>query len=134
MIENVKGKVLAILTEKGDLALTEKEGGPSSRLFGLVLDKTVFYAESGGQVNDLGTITLVASSTGDSVIFNVHDVQVYAGYVLHSGTVVVEDDDDNNKKYGDLVHVGQSGLLLSIDKVRTHIHKKVEFFTLCELG
>lgn len=48
---------------------------------GLVLDKTPFYAEAGGQDTDLGTI----SFEGGEIFVN--DEQVYGGYILHSGVV-----------------------------------------------
>jgi len=48
-------------------------------VFGLVLDKTNFYAESGGQVYDIGTITK------DGHVFEVENVQTFAGYSLHVG-------------------------------------------------
>mmetsp|Transcript_21194 Transcript_21194/g.60232 ORF Transcript_21194/g.60232 Transcript_21194/m.60232 type:complete len:992 (+) Transcript_21194:80-3055(+) len=47
---------------------------------GLVLDRTSFYAESGGQAPDLGRLVL-----GDGSALEVRNVQSYAGYVLHSG-------------------------------------------------
>jgi len=48
---------------------------------GLVLDKSSFYPEAGGQDADLGTI----SFEGGELVIN--DVQVYGGYVLHSGVI-----------------------------------------------
>jgi len=53
-----------------------------SEMVGLVLDRTSFYSESGGQIFDTGLIT-----GGDSV-FEVHDVQCYAGFVLHIGKIL----------------------------------------------
>lgn len=48
----------------------------------IVLDSTPFYAESGGQVADLGTISTV------NAVFEVRDVQkTKDGKVLHSGTM-----------------------------------------------
>ncbi|MEZ6318770.1 MAG: alanine--tRNA ligase [Phycisphaerales bacterium] len=49
----------------------------------VVLDKTCFYAEMGGQVCDHGRIT---SAKGAEV--RVEDVRSYAGYVVHAGPVV----------------------------------------------
>ncbi|WVZ64369.1 hypothetical protein U9M48_013893 [Paspalum notatum var. saurae] len=48
--------------------------------FGLVLESTSFYAEQGGQIYDTGRIE------GSSGTFNVSNVQVFAGYVLHIGS------------------------------------------------
>ena len=57
---------------------------------GLVLDKTSFYAEAGGQEADVGTLELLAED-GETVLgkITVTDAQSYAGFVLHTG--VVED-------------------------------------------
>ncbi|KAJ1933636.1 Alanine--tRNA ligase, partial [Linderina pennispora] len=48
---------------------------------GVVLDRTAFYAEQGGQEYDTGS--LVSSDLSSE--FTVEDVQVYGGYVLHTG-------------------------------------------------
>jgi alanyl-tRNA synthetase len=48
--------------------------------FGIMLDRTNFYAEQGGQVADVGRIGI------DGVAeFKVVDVQVYGGYIVHNG-------------------------------------------------
>lgn len=49
---------------------------------GIILDKTNFYAESGGQENDTGRIVIDGKAD-----FVVSDVQVFNGYVLHIGTL-----------------------------------------------
>ncbi|CAJ1961787.1 unnamed protein product [Cylindrotheca closterium] len=52
---------------------------------GLVLDKSSFYAEAGGQEADLGTLRIL-DEAGDVVgLFDVRDVQSYGGFLLHSG-------------------------------------------------
>jgi alanyl-tRNA synthetase len=49
-------------------------------MFGILLDKTNFYAESGGQENDTGSLSIDGKAD-----FEVTDVQVFNGYVLHVG-------------------------------------------------
>jgi alanyl-tRNA synthetase len=66
--------------------------GPSAKegdFVGLILDKTAFYAEAGGQEADLGSIDILDESGDVTGTFSVTDVQVYGGFVLHTG--VVED-------------------------------------------
>ncbi|GAA6058951.1 hypothetical protein JCM10212_002903 [Sporobolomyces blumeae] len=53
---------------------------PESTSFGIILDKTNFYAESGGQEYDTGRIVIDGKAD-----FVVDDVQVFNGYVLHIG-------------------------------------------------
>lgn len=55
---------------------------PQNSPLGLILDKTNFYAESGGQVGDTGRIIIDGESE-----FKVVDVQDYGGYVLHNGYI-----------------------------------------------
>ena len=53
---------------------------PEGEQIGIILDRTNFYAEQGGQENDTGKIII------DGVAeLEVQNVQVYAGYVLHTG-------------------------------------------------
>ncbi|KAJ1960236.1 Alanine--tRNA ligase, partial [Dimargaris xerosporica] len=58
-------------------------------MFGVLLNRTNFYAEQGGQEYDTGTLVAV---DGGSAEFVVEDVQVFGGYVLHIGYL----------KYGEL--------------------------------
>lgn len=65
---------------------------PESSTIGVILDKTSYYAEQGGQIFDTGTIT-----TGNATI-RVDNVQMYGQFVLHLGEVV-----DGSVKVGDTV-------------------------------
>ena len=49
---------------------------------GVILDKSSFYAEAGGQIYDTGSIISMAGA-----VFHVHNVQSYGQYVLHIGVV-----------------------------------------------
>jgi len=62
------------------LALSPSDAVGDEQL-AIVLDKTNFYAEMGGQIGDSGTIE---SSTGDR--FDVATTRAVGGYVLHVGT------------------------------------------------
>ena len=80
-IEQVEATVKAIFTSNCFLkeAGVAKEGS----IVGLVLDKSSFYAEAGGQDADLCTIFSLEGG-GEPVINN---VQTYGRYILHSGVV-----------------------------------------------
>ncbi|APW64054.1 alanine--tRNA ligase [Paludisphaera borealis] len=72
--------VIGIL-EQGQLAQSAEasQGGPP---IVLVLDRTPFYGESGGQVGDVGTIR------GDGFAFHVEDTKKDNDFFLHLGRVV----------------------------------------------
>uniref|UniRef100_A0A8V0ZJZ6 alanine--tRNA ligase n=1 Tax=Gallus gallus TaxID=9031 RepID=A0A8V0ZJZ6_CHICK len=72
---------------------------------GIVLDRTCFYAEQGGQIYDQGYMVKDDDSKEDKTEFTVKNVQVRGGYVLHIGTLY------GSLKVGDQVH-------LSIDETR----------------
>ena len=74
---DVPAVVMAILHNDAFADAVEDAEG----LVGVVLDKTNFYAEQGGQVNDTGSLTV----GDDAAVFNVSDCKVFAGYVLHIG-------------------------------------------------
>jgi len=77
--EIVEANVKAIFTSDG--FLKDGECAKEGSTIGLVLDSSSFYAEAGGQDADLGTITF----DGGELVVN--DVQVYGGYILHSGVI-----------------------------------------------
>ncbi|KAG0221416.1 Alanine--tRNA ligase [Mortierella sp. GBA43] len=52
----------------------------AAKSFGILLDRTNMYAEQGGQEYDTGSITVDGKAE-----FVVENVQVYGGYVLHTG-------------------------------------------------
>ncbi len=70
-------KVLAIL--QNDAAVDQLENGDQAIV---ILDRTPFYAESGGQVGDIGAITI-----GDGTVFKVTDTQKQNDVYLHFGSL-----------------------------------------------
>jgi alanyl-tRNA synthetase len=97
-IGNITANVKAILYNKEFVSSTKDI--PAGSTFGVLLDKTSFYAESGGQEYDTGNI--VIDGVAD---FEVSNVQTYNGYVVHTGSL----------KYGDL-EVGNE-VISSYDEV-----------------
>ncbi|KAJ3931584.1 MAG: tRNA synthetases class II (A)-domain-containing protein [Lentinula lateritia] len=75
---NLTATVKAIFHSKSFLQSTVEI--PSESIFGIILDKTNFYAESGGQEYDTGNIVIDGLTD-----FEVTNVQVYNGHVLHTG-------------------------------------------------
>ncbi|KAG2122086.1 tRNA synthetases class II (A)-domain-containing protein [Suillus cothurnatus] len=81
--------------------ISSSSGVPADANFGVLLDRTSFYAEAGGQEYDTGNI--VIDGTTD---FEVSNVQAYNGYVLHTGSL----------KYGQL-SIGDE-VISSYDELR----------------
>lgn len=78
MLGNVSATVVAVYHDKKFLD-SSSNISPGATL-GLILNRTNFYAEAGGQEYDTGTIII------DGVAeFEVIDVQTFNGYVLHVG-------------------------------------------------
>ncbi|QEH37441.1 Alanine--tRNA ligase [Aquisphaera giovannonii] len=82
-----EGKVIGIL-EQNALAQSAREtpGGPP---IALILDRSPFYAESGGQVGDVGTIR------GEGFEFTVEDTKKDRDFILHIGRVAKGEVDLN---------------------------------------
>lgn len=81
----LSAKVVAIFSDEGFLP-EGSEARPGDFL-GVILDRSSFYAEAGGQVADTGLIEFLDEKGNLAGEFIVKDTQVYAGYVLHKGVV-----------------------------------------------
>ena len=80
--------VKAIFTEEG---FVSKVTNKNINTVGIIMEKSPFYAEAGGQVPDSGEI-VVQLTDGRSVVLDVHDVQTYGGYILHTCALVDESE------------------------------------------
>ncbi|KAG0615366.1 hypothetical protein M758_5G035500 [Ceratodon purpureus] len=69
------------VTVKAIFTSTGFEESTADEDVGIVLDATSFYAEQGGQIYDTGVLE------GPSGSFEVREAQIYAGYVLHIGSM-----------------------------------------------
>lgn len=96
---NINAQIKAIYYAKSFHPSTENV--PHGEQLGIILDRTNFYAEQGGQENDTGRIVIDGKAE-----LEVADVQLYGGYVLHSGFI----------KYGSLA-VGNS-VVCEYDELR----------------
>jgi len=77
-----KAALLAIYDPEARAFVDKAEAG---RTYGLVLDRTSFYHEAGGQVADTGKLTTDDGKTG--AVFDVVDVQGSKGFVVHAGVL-----------------------------------------------
>lgn len=94
--DQIESKLLSIV--KKDKSLNEIKEGESASL---IFNQTVFYAESGGQISDTGTIE------SNGVSFKVNDTQkIFGSIYVHSGLVLKG-----------ILKVGDS-FILKIDKKR----------------
>ncbi|KAJ9475070.1 putative Alanine--tRNA ligase, mitochondrial (putative) [Pseudozyma hubeiensis] len=78
-VNTVKASVKAIYQDHAFFPETTKIGDRAKN-FGILLDRTCLYAESGGQQADTGSIVIDGKTE-----FVVEDAQVFSGYVLHIG-------------------------------------------------
>lgn len=109
-VGNVEATVKAIYFNKSFFQTTSNVSEDTS--FGIILDRTSFYAESGGQEHDTGNIVIDGFAD-----FQVTNVQVYNGYVLHIGYL----------KYGKL-SVGDK-VVASYDEVNIILQKNAFMFS-----
>ena len=78
----IRGRVKAIWKGKD---FDEHTGSAeTSELIGLILNRTNFYAEMGGQVSDRGRM----SDADSGAVFEVEDVYAFGGFVVHVGRCV----------------------------------------------
>ncbi|GAB7354144.1 hypothetical protein MBLNU459_g4704t2 [Dothideomycetes sp. NU459] len=98
---NITATIKAIYHSRQFLKSTKEV--PEGEQFGMILEKSCFYAEQGGQENDTGKILIDGEAELD-----VQNVQVYAGYVLHTGYM----------SYGQF-EVGQE-VICEYDELRRH--------------
>ncbi len=75
------GVVVAIYDGSDDDTFGFQQSAGDGDRVGVILDRTSFYAESGGQESDTGVLKI-----GDATLV-VSDCQVFGGYVLHIGTI-----------------------------------------------
>ena len=77
--------VLAVFNTEG--FLTDGNFASAGDYVGIVLDKSTYYAEAGGQEADVGTIAILDESGKVAGRFIVNDVQSYGGFLLHTGVI-----------------------------------------------
>ena len=120
------GKVIALRKDKQFV-----ESVASGEMAGVILDKTNFYAEQGGQIYDTGLLVRDEQTGGDSnqeeAEFEVSDVKIQGGYVVHigklaTGELKVGDQlrlqlDETRRKYIMNNHTGTHVLNYALRKV-----------------
>lgn len=85
----ITSEVQRIISPEGEFVQSASADSLAGKEIGVLLNKTNFYAESGGQEYDIGQ--LLAGNDGETA-FKVTNVQAYGGFVLHTGEL----------KYGEL--------------------------------
>jgi alanyl-tRNA synthetase len=81
-LDPIQAEVKAIFSLGASFSKTT-EGIDDSEQVGVILDRTNFYAEQGGQEYDTGRITIDGQAD-----FEVTNVQAYKGYVMHTGYLI----------------------------------------------
>jgi alanyl-tRNA synthetase len=126
--DDIRAQVKAIYYDKNFPTSTESVA--KDQQVGVLLDKTTFYAEQGGQVGDSGRLLI----DGEAEL-NVVDTQVFNGYVLHIGYIsygklsvgdtVICDYDELRRDRIRRNHTGTHSLNLSLREfLGTDIHQK----------
>lgn len=77
-------RVVAICAPDSGAFFVDSLESSSGFAAGVILEKTNFYAESGGQLGDSGLLRF-----GDGGKFSIVDVKSWGGYVVHLGTLEV---------------------------------------------
>ena len=78
-LEAISAEIKAIFTKSTKFTQNTEEIDTTEQI-GIILDRTNFYAEQGGQEYDTGHITIDGQAD-----FEVTNVQAYKGYVMHTG-------------------------------------------------
>jgi alanyl-tRNA synthetase len=91
-LDPIDAEIKAIFS-KSTLFIQSTEGIDQAEQIGIILDRTNFYAEQGGQEYDTGWITIDGKAD-----FEVTNVQMYKGYIMHTGYL-----SSGNLKVGDQV-------------------------------
>ena len=127
----LKGKIIALIENDTLVDRITKEGY-------VILDKTCFYATSGGQVNDTGMIVCDAFKARVLDVFkapngqNVHKIKVLSGVVKKSECELLVDEErrKNIEANHSSVHLLQYALRSLIDKSIAQNGSRVDDLTL----
>ena len=127
----LKGKIIALIENDTLVDKITKEGY-------IILDKTCFYATSGGQVNDTGMIMCDAFKARVLDVFkapngqNVHKIKVLSGVVKKSECELIIDEErrKNIEANHSSVHLLQYALRSLIDKSIAQNGSRVDDLTL----
>ena len=88
--KDIDCKIVAIF-DSNTRSFVKSVSTDNDGLVGVILDKTSFYGESGGQTGDIGFIDDGTSDDNKSSdpenAFKVNDVQEFAGFIVHIGEV-----------------------------------------------
>jgi alanyl-tRNA synthetase len=109
----VQAKVMAIWNGD-DLGLSPASAFEDAQL-AIILDRTNFYAEMGGQAGDTGTLTGLAASAAS--VFTVENTKTIAGYTLHIGRL-----ESGKIKVGDTITAAVSTTRSHTEKNHTTTH------------